>query len=63
MYLLDSRLSLSLEEGEQPLCLVVVCSMGGGGFVFVFGEVLSNTGRKKELSLELGFVEIGRAHD
>ena len=48
-YFLDSRLSSSLEDGERPLCLEVVYSMWGTD-LSCLGEVLFNTGRKKELS-------------
>ena len=49
-YFLDSRLLLSFEDGERSLCLEVVYSMGGR-ICLVFGEVLFNTGQKKELLL------------
>ena len=47
-YFLDSRSFLSFEDGERPLCLEVVYSMGGTD-LSCLGEVLFNTGRKKEL--------------
>ena len=45
-YFLDSRSSSSFEDSERPLCLEVVYSMGGTD-LSCLGEVLFNTGRKK----------------
>ena len=48
-YFLDSQSSLSLADGERPLCLEVVYSMGGTDLSCLW-EVLLTRVREKELS-------------